>query len=164
MIQEDIILAFRDFLLNTEGLRDPVRDEGRIVMQDIVRWRVYDGRVPRASGPVAITLSQSSEITFSTINAPAPVLGFLVDLSVWAKDTDEQSGAERARAVLSGLRKMLIQYAGPLNDDVSVQTITLEGGPNELPVRPVDASGNWNFRYLTTYMLGVPIRVPAGLN
>ena len=91
-----------------------------------------------------------------------PLLGVIVEINIWAKDTDERSGAEAAREAYAGLRVMLAQYAGPLNDEVSVQTIKLESGPHE-QVRPaVDASGNWTYRYTSTYLMGVPTVMPMG--
>lgn len=158
-----IVKAFRDFLLDTTVLNDSVRDGGRQVFQDAVQWRVSDGRIPRSKGGVvAVTLSQIEEESFGTISVPLPLVATVIQVTIWAKDTDELSGAERGRAVAASLRDMLVQYSGALNDDVSVQTIMSQGGASEQLLRPSDASGNWAFRYIATYRLGVPIAVPAG--
>lgn len=160
-----IVQAFREFLRSDEAMNDAVRESGREEMRDIVRSNIWDWRVPRSvTAATAITLELASETDYGAIDSPAAILDVLVDLNIWAKDTDETSGADKAARVSTALRKMLVQYAGPLNDEVSVQTITRISGPRERPTRPTDASGNWNFRYLITFKLGVPIATPAGAN
>lgn len=160
-----IVKAFRDFLLETTSLNDSVRDDGRQVFQDAVKWRVSDGRIPRSkSGGVAVTLLQIGEDSFSALASPLALVATAIQITIWAKDTDEESGAERGRVVARALRRMLVQYNGSLNDDVSVQTIMSEGGASEQLLRPSDASGNWTYRYITTYRLGVAVSVPAGAN
>ena len=160
-----IIKALRDFLLSTDPLADSVRDAGRVDFQNLVRWRVTDGRIPKSKGGnIAVTVRHVSEIQHGAVNGPVPLLSVIVEISIWAKDTDERSGAEAAREAYAGLRLMLAQYAGPLNDDISVQTIKHESGPHE-QVRPaVDASGGWTYRYTSTYLMGVPTTMPAGAN
>ena len=177
----DLTLAFRDFLLRDAPMNDPVREAGaaderdggdpggRQAIRNIVGWRIFDGREHRGpakgvSGAVAITLEASSELTWGTVSAPAPIVAPFVDISVWARDTDEISGAERARKLHSALRQYLSQYQGPLNDDVDTQTIKHEAGPNQITIRPSDASGNWTYRYLSTWMLGIAIEMPTGAN
>lgn len=171
----DVVAAFRDFLLRDEPMNDRVREAGteaeregddpggRQGLRRIVGWRVFDGRVPRGTpGTVAVTLEQISEITYSTVSHPAELVSPFIDINVWARDTDEDNGAERARKVVSCLRQYLMQYRGPLNDEVNVQTIKLEGGPNLFTQQAKDASGNWIYRYLSTWMLGVEQEAPAG--
>lgn len=171
----DAVLAFRDFLLRDEPMNDAVREAGTHAEQDgndpggrqglrrIVDDRVFDGRIPRGTmGAVAITLEQIGEITYSAVASPARIYAPLVDINVWARDTDSQNGAERARKLISCLRQYLSQYRGPLNDELETQTIKLEGGPNLFTQQARDASGNWTYRYLSTWMLGIPQEVPAG--
>ncbi len=160
-----IVQAFREFLRRDEAMNDPVRELGREEMRGIVRSNIWDWRVPKSvTHPVAITVELASETDHGAIDGPAAILDVLVDLNIWARDTDESSGGDKAARVSTALRRMLVQYQGPLTDEVSVQTITRISGPRERPTRPTDASGNWNFRYLITFKLAVPITVPAGAN
>ncbi len=160
-----IVRALRDFLVETAQLNDPVRADGLRVFRDEVRSHVYEGHIPRAhTGPLAVTLTMISEQDFNGIASPAPFVAAIIQVIIWAKDTDEISGATRGRLVARALRRMLTQYRGPLNDEVEVQTIGSEGGASEQLLRPSDASGNWNYRYIITYMLGVPIEVPTGVD
>lgn len=160
-----IVKAFEEFLLRDEPMIDDLREEGRLVLRDIVRWRIWKGRLPKArAGPIAITLELVSELDYAAIDSPAALLEVIIDCNVWARDTDEISGTDNGAKVNDALRKMVVQYHGRLNDEFDVQTIKREAGPREFAMRPSDASGNWIFRSLTTFMLAVPIKVPTGAN
>lgn len=114
----DILLAFRDFLLRDEPMADPVRESGSLLERDtadpggrqgvrsIIDWKVFDARQHRlppsgTTGPLSITLESASEITYGAIAAPLGFIAAFVDLNIWARDTDEQSGSERARKLTS---------------------------------------------------------------
>ena len=159
-----VIEALREFLQRDQSMHDREREKARQKIRNIVGWRVFRGRVPRGTdGVLQVTLELSTEITYSTTAHPAPVTAPFVDLNVWAKDTDEESGSERAEKLLVALHTYLLQYRGPLSDAVFAQVIKLEGGPNSLPIRPIDAEG-WKYRYLTTWMVGHEIVVPTGVD
>ena len=159
-----ILDALREFLLGDVRRLDNVREQGRKTFKDIVGTNIFDGRLPRCSANVAVVLSQISDDPERAVGSPAGFTLYVVELEFSARDSATMSGSKAARRAEQALRQWITQYRGRLNADVTAQGIWYESGPSETPAPATDASGNWKFRYSTTYSIGATVLLPTGAN
>ena len=160
----DILRGFRDFLVTDQAQTDTIREEGRQEFQGVIGENVFDGRLRRAPAQRAVFLSSLSDDPLGAIDQPVDFTQDIVDLELYMRDDDSSAAAAVTRTVSTGLRKWLHKYRGQLNATISTQGIFYESGPILRPLRPQDASGNWKYRAIITYRLGVNIATPSGVN
>lgn len=158
-----ILRAFYDFLTSDGTLNGDVRQAGRERLREFVASEVYHGRRPRGVGPVCLVLDRSGGIMYSAIASPLAVEAPVVDVHVYAMDTDDKTGSESAEDVYDALRDLLPQYAGEFGDQ-TVQTISQESEPFSQPIHPQDAQDNWTHHYIVSYMIGAARVVPTEAN
>ncbi len=158
-----ILRAFYDFLTSDDELTDDVRQGGRERLREYVASEIYHGRRPRGAGPVCLTISRSGGIVHSAIDLPAAIEAPIVDLHIFAKDTNDKGGSESIEDVYDALKDLLPQFSGEFGDQ-TVQTISQESEPFPSPLDPKDAQDNWTYHYIISYMIGAPRVVPAGAN
>ena len=160
----DIIRGVRDLLVTTTRQTDPVRETGRREFQGAVRNNVFDGRLKRCPAPLAVAVTSLSDTPEGAIDQPVDFTQVVVDIELFIRDTSEQTASYHTRVVSTALRKWLHKYRGRLNATLSTDGIFYETGPILRPLRATDASGNWKYRSIVTYRMGVPITTPAGVN
>ena len=160
----DIIRAFRDFLVTNTVQPDAKREEGRNEFQAVVTQNVFDGRLRRCPAQRAVVLTALSDNPEGAVDQPVDFTQIVVDLELYMRDTDVSSAAATTRTVSTALRKWLHKYRGPLNGSVNTDGIFYEAGPILRPLTATDASGNWKYRSIITYRLGVPIATASGVS
>ena len=156
-----ILRAFVDFLDSDDTLNDDVRQGGRERLREYVASEIYHGRRPRGAGPVCLVLDRAAGIVYSAIAVPLGVEAPVVDLHLYAKDTDDKSGSESVEDVYDALKDMLPGYAGDFGDQ-TVQLISQESEAISQPIHPLDAQDNWTQHYVISYLIGAARVVPAG--
>lgn len=158
-----ILRAFYDFLTSDDVLTDSTRQSGREEFRKLVASVIWQDERPSASGPVSVVLRRAGGIHHSAIDSPAAIESPIIDLHIYATDTDDKSGSESIEDVYDALKNLLPQYAGEFGDQ-TVQTISQETEPFSSPITPVDAQDNWTHHYIISYMIGASRVVPAGAN
>lgn len=156
-----ILRAFLDFLTSDDELNDVVRQAGRERLRELIASEVYHGNRPRGAGPVCLVIDRSSGVVYSAIGAPLALEAPLVDLHIYAKDTESKSGSESVEDVYDALKDLLPQYAGSFGDR-TVQTINQEGEASSQMIHPLDAADQWTYHYVVSYLIGAARTVPAG--
>lgn len=160
----DIIRGFRDFLVSDTVQPDAKREEGRQQFQAVVAQNVFDGRLRRCPAARAVVLTALSDNPEGAVDQPVDFTQVIVDLELYMRDTDVSAAAAVTRTVSTSLRKWLHKYRGALNASVSTDGIFYESGPILRPLPATDASGNFKYRSIITYRMGVPISTPAGVS
>lgn len=160
----DIIRAVRDFLVTDTTQPDAKREEGRQEFQTVIAQNVFDGRLRRCPAPRAVVLTALSDNPEGAVDQPVDFTQVTLDIELYMRDTDESAAAAVTRTVSTALRKWLHKYRGPLNGTVKTDGIFYETGPILRPLQANDASGNWKYRSIITYRMGVPIATPAGVS
>ena len=138
--------------------------KGRQEFQQIIEDNVFDGRLVRSPAKRAVVVSSLSDAPEGAVDQPVDFTQVVIDLELYMRDTDESGAAAVTRTVATGLRKWLHKYRGQLNASVATDGIFYESGPILRPLRSTDASGNWKYRSIITYRMGVPISTPAGVS
>ncbi len=156
-----ILRAFYDFLTSDDELTDGMRQGGRERLRQLIASEVYHGRRPRGSGPVCVTIDRAAGIVYAGITGPVGIESPIVDLRIYAKDTDDKSGSESVEDVYDALKDMLPGYAGDFGDQ-TVQLISQESEAISQPIHPLDAQDNWTQHYVISYLIGAARVVPAG--
>ena len=160
----DIIRAVRDFLVTDTVQSDAIREQGRQAFQAEIGENVFEGRLRRASSRSAIVLSSLSDNPEGAIDQPIDFTAIILEVELYLRDTDEITAAARTRTVATALRQWLHKYRGPLNGTVSTDGIFYESGPILSMLRASDASGNWKYRSIINYRMGVPIASASGVS
>lgn len=157
-----ILRAFYDFLTSDDVLDNEIRQCGRERLRKLIA-EVYHGRRPSGAAPVCVTIDRAGGIVHSAIDSPAAIESPIVDLHIFAKDTDDKRGSESVEDVYDALKDLLPQYAGAFGDQ-TVQTVSQETEPFSSPINPIDAQDNWTYHYIISYMIGAARVVPTGAN
>lgn len=158
-----ILRAFYDFLTSDEELVDDVRQGGRERLRALIASEVYHGNRPSGAGPVCIVLDRSAGIVYSALATPLAIEAPIIDLHIYAKDTDDKSGSESVEDVLYALKDLLPQYAGRFGDQ-TVQLISQESEATSASIHPLDATDDWTYHYIISYLVGAARTVPTGEN
>ncbi len=158
-----ILRAFYDFLTSDDELTDIVRQGGRERLREYIASEVYHGRRPRGAGPVCLMIDRASGIVYAGVTGPLAVEAPIVDVHIYAKDTDDKGGSEAVEDVYDALKDILPGYAGPFGDQ-TVQVISQESEAISQPLHPLDADDNWTDHYIISYLIGAARVVPAGAN
>ena len=156
--------AFADFLKSTDSLTDATRQEGREELLKYVGEHVYDGREPRGKGASCITLQEAGGEVHSAIKSPSAIQSRNFRLHVWTRDSEdsEYSGSELKGRIIEALRKLLPQYRGAFNADISVQTIAQLTAPTVQNETDLEAFDDWTYHTSILYMIGYLATVPTG--
>jgi len=158
-----ILRAFYEFLTSDDELTDGIRQSGREEFRKLVASVIWQDERPRESDPVSVVLMRSGGVNHSAIDSPAAIESPIIDLHMYAKDTDDKSGSESIEDVYDALKNLLPQYAGTFGDQ-TVQIISQETEPFSSPITPEDAQDNWTHHYIISYMIGASRVVPPGAN
>ncbi len=156
-----ILRAFYDFLTSDDELTDDVRQAGRERLRNLIASEVYHGRRPRGAGPVCLVLDRAAGIVHAGITGPLGVEAPIVDVHIYAKDTEDKAGSESVEDVYDAMKDLLPGYAGAFGDQ-TVQLISQESEAISQPIHPLDAQDNWTHHYIISYLIGAARVVPAG--
>lgn len=156
---QNIKVALYDFLTDDSVLSDPVRNLGREVIRDLVGTRIYPGRRPQNKPGMALTMTRAAGGVLSAIDGPMDTVSPVVDFTLWFNDKHAQDGWEED--FWWAIKSLFHQYRGPLNDEITVQTIHLEAEPFERPIPPIDQSDLWTHRQTSSWMVVYQIAAPA---
>ena len=163
-MNDDITRALRDLLVTKTKQTDPTRETGRQELQAVIGNNVFDGRLPRCSANSVLMLSAVSDNPVGAIDQPIDFTEIVIDVELYMRDSDQIAAAKTTRVVGTALRKWLHKFRGRLNARVCTQGIFYETGPVLSPLRASDASGNWRYRSIITYRMGVEICSASGVS